>query len=155
MVNFTDQTTTNTLVPYKSDDKKVLNITIDTVESQVCSSPPLLNSEDKSEIPICQTVTPENYTAIRAIARRRVYSMVLNPEISYPIPPHKACFLFTHNNQFRTNIFWLVTSDYFTYALCAAIVINCSLMAFDDPLDRDPKLSSILQKIDYFFTGKI
>lgn len=156
LVTFVDQTVANTLLPFELDETKVSKITIESMESQVSSSPSL-NSEDEDENPHHHGIitNPDDHTAIRLNARTRAYSMMLNPEISHPIPHHKALFLFAHKNQFRRNIFWLVTSSKFTYIVCVAIVISCSLMALDDPLDRNPKLSKILQMIDYFFTGKM
>lgn len=157
LVTFIDQTVANTLLPFELDETKVSKMTFESIESQVSSSSAALNSEDEDENPHHHGVVitnPDDHTAIRLNARTRAYSMMLNPEISHPIPHHKALYLFAHKNQFRRNIFWLVTSSKFTYTVCAAIVISCSLMALDDPLDRDPNLRKILQMIDYFFTGK-
>lgn len=126
-----------------------------SMETPPTTDTPEPNSEDEDENPhhYHHEYTVDNHTAIRLNARTRAYSMMMNPEISHPIPHHKALYLFAHKNKLRRNIFWFVTSLNFTYVVCAAIVISCSLMALDDPLDRDPDMAKILKMLDYFFTG--
>jgi len=109
------------------------------------------DSEEDDENP--HTQIEDIHDMIRMSSRRRAYSLRLNPEINCPIPHHKALFLFKHTNEFRRHVFWLVTSSKFTYAVCAAIVISCGLMALDDPLNRDPELTLWLNRIDYVFSA--
>ena len=90
---------------------------------------------------------------MRSRARARAFSMMLNPEISHPIPHHKALFLFPHTNSFRRKVFYVVTSSKFTYTVCLVIILSCLIMAFDDPLNRDPLLALNLAALDYTFTG--
>jgi len=142
---FVDQTIRNTTIRFefdKSKSKFAFNAT--TTKS-------ITNSEDEEDNPHNM---PHDYTLpVHSKARTRAFSMMLNPEISHPIPHHRALFLFPHTSEFRRYVFYVVTSSRFTFLVCTSIVASCSLMALDDPLHRDPEFSEILNLIDNIFTG--
>ena len=85
--------------------------------------------------------------------RIRAFSLLLDPDISHPIPKHKSLFLFDCRNKFRQDVFTFVTSSVFTMVIGVAIISSSLVMAFEDPLGNDEK-KRMMNFIDYVFTGK-
>lgn len=133
MATFMNDTVKNTLVQFDIEGENISRILDEGEEFRV--------------------IKQSMQVGVHTRARARAFSMLINPEISDPIPNHKSFCLFRRDNPFRRNIFFLVTSSKFTLFICTCIVISSLLMAIDDPLKRDPKMAQVIQIIDYVLTG--